>query len=93
MTQKSVHVTIEGRVQGVWYRAWVLGAAQKLGLYGWVRNKQNGDVEAVFCGVTDKVDQMVEQCWQGSPPSDVSNVTVAPTDPVEDERFVVIRRR
>ncbi len=88
---KSVHVTVAGKVQGVWYRAWVLGAAQKLGLYGWVRNKTNGDVEAVFCGLDEKVDQMVKQCWDGSPASNVSNVMVTPADLVEDERFVVLR--
>ena len=88
---KSVHVTVSGKVQGVWYRAWVLGAAQKLGLYGWVRNKTNGDVEAVFCGSEEKTDQMVKQCWDGSPASNVTGVTVTPADLVEDERFVVIR--
>lgn len=88
---KSVHVIVEGKVQGVWYRAWVLGAAQKLGLFGWVRNKSNGQVEAVFCGDIAKVDKMIEQCWHGSPPSSVSNVTVSPADKIADPRFVVIK--
>lgn len=88
---KSVHVTVTGKVQGVWYRAWVLGAAQKLGLYGWVRNLRNGDVEAVFCGSEQLVDQMLEQCWQGSPHCDVKNITSKPAEIIKDERFVVAR--
>lgn len=91
MAIQSKHVTIEGKVQGVWYRAWTLGAAQKLGLYGWVRNKANGNVEAVFCGEEGVVSEMIKQCWQGSPASNVLAVKAQATDIVTDKRFVALR--
>ena len=47
---KSVHVSIEGRAQGVWYRAWTVEQAEKRSLSGWVRNRRDGSVEAVFSG-------------------------------------------
>ena len=48
--RKIVHVLISGTVQGVWFRAWTVQEAQKRGLDGWVRNRRDGDVEAVFAG-------------------------------------------
>ncbi|RPG00569.1 MAG: hypothetical protein CBC23_005560 [Rhodospirillaceae bacterium TMED63] len=47
---KSVHVSIEGRVQGVWFRAWTTEQAKKRGLDGWVRNRTDGTLKAVFSG-------------------------------------------
>ncbi len=47
---KSVHLRIEGRVQGVGYRAWVEDEAVRRGLAGWVRNRNDRSVEAVFSG-------------------------------------------
>ena len=58
-------VTIRGRVQGVGYRAWVEHTATTLGLDGWVRNRRDGSVEAVFAGQADVVEQMIERCRRG----------------------------
>jgi acylphosphatase len=55
ITGRAVHVLIEGRVQGVWYRAWVEKMALALGLSGWVRNRHNGAVEVVFQGPSKRV--------------------------------------
>jgi len=71
---KTVLVRIEGRVQGVYFRKWTLETASQLGLNGWVRNRHDGSVEAVFSGVTQIVDQMLSACWQGSPASHVTAV-------------------
>jgi len=72
---KSVHVTVSGRVQGVWYRAWVREKASELGLHGWVRNLRSGDVEAVLSGPAHLVEDMLSALWEGSPSSDVKEVT------------------
>jgi acylphosphatase len=58
-------VIVRGRVQGVGFRAWVADAARAHGVTGWVRNRRNGSVEAVFAGGSGAVAQMVEACRQG----------------------------
>lgn len=52
-------------VQGVCYRDWTVEQATELGLNGWVRNRRDGSVEAVFCGSCDKVDEMQQLCRRG----------------------------
>ncbi|WP_338827311.1 acylphosphatase [Bradyrhizobium sp. 27S5] len=59
------HVTISGRVQGVGYRAWVDEQANARGLEGWVRNRRDGSVEAVFAGAEDVVADMIAACDRG----------------------------
>lgn len=56
---KVVHVIVHGRVQGVGYRAWVENEAGGLGLDGWVRNRREGTVEALFAGEEGRVASMV----------------------------------
>jgi acylphosphatase len=73
-----VHVTIRGRVQGVGYRAWVEDQATLNGLEGWVRNRQDGSVEAVFAGPAQDVDEMVALCRSGPPASHVHQVIDEP---------------
>ncbi len=58
-------VVILGRVQGVGYRAWVEHQARRLGLQGWVRNRRDGSVEAVFDGVESVVADMIASCRRG----------------------------
>jgi acylphosphatase len=58
-------VVIRGRVQGVGYRAWVEHRARRLGLHGWVRNRRDGSVEAVFEGTEEIVAGMIASCRQG----------------------------
>jgi acylphosphatase len=73
---RTVHVRIEGRVQGVGYRAWAQSAARDLGLAGWVRNRHDGAVEAVFQGNPDAVSEMLRQCEQGPSYADVTRVEI-----------------
>lgn len=61
----AVRVVIRGRVQGVGYRAWAVRQAEARNLAGWVRNRQDGGVEALFCGPRDTVEAMVEACRRG----------------------------
>jgi len=73
---KTVTVRIEGRVQGVYYRAWTDQVARRLGLDGWVRNRRDGSVEAVFSGLQSQVDEMLRRCADGPPDAKVTNVSV-----------------
>jgi acylphosphatase len=59
------HVLIRGRVQGVGFRAWAEDAALERGLEGWVRNRRDGAVEAVFGGLPEIVDEMIAACRRG----------------------------
>jgi acylphosphatase len=77
---KAVLVRVEGRVQGVWYRGWAVAEANRLGLAGWVRNRSDGSVEALFAGPVPAVDAMVEACWRGPPSARVTNVSCRPAD-------------
>ena len=74
MKKRRVHVWITGRVQGVFFRAYTRDAAQLIGVTGWVRNLPDGRVEAVFEGVSDKVEKMIEWCREGSPMSRIERV-------------------
>ena len=74
MSEAIRHVTIRGRVQGVGYRAWVEHTATSLGLRGWVRNRRDGSVEAVFAGPTDAVEQMIDSCRRGPTMARVESV-------------------
>jgi acylphosphatase len=75
---KAVHVTIRGRVQGVWYRGWTVAEASARGLAGWVRNLSDGSVEAVFAGPAERVEAMVEACHRGPPAARVVLVEIEP---------------
>ena len=65
MSNALRHVTIRGRVQGVGYRYFVERQAQSRDLEGWVRNRRDGSVEAVFSGSADAATTMIEACRRG----------------------------
>ena len=65
MTDAIRHVTIRGRVQGVGYRYFVDQAARSRDLKGWVRNRRDGSVEAVFAGPAGAVTAMIAACRRG----------------------------
>ncbi|MGJ4886817.1 acylphosphatase [Bradyrhizobium sp. HKCCYLRH3099] len=73
-----VHVSVRGRVQGVGYRAWVEDQAILNGLEGWVRNRSDGSVEAVFAGPPDDAAAMVAACHKGPPAARVDAVVETP---------------
>jgi acylphosphatase len=66
MQNARAHVIISGRVQGVFFRAETQTAARNLSLTGWVRNRADGSVEALFEGPRDNVDRAIAWCRQGS---------------------------
>jgi acylphosphatase len=74
--RRTVRVRIEGRVQGVGFRYWTEAAATGLGLDGWVRNRRDGGVEAVFSGAAQDVAEMIERCRRGPSAARVDAVKV-----------------
>jgi acylphosphatase len=83
VTRAILLVTIRGRVQGVGYRAWVEYQAMAYGLEGWVRNRRDGSVEALFAGAPDVVAEMIALCRRGPPIAKVHTVKDEPADPSE----------
>jgi acylphosphatase len=79
---------IRGVVQGVSYRAWTQATAARLGLRGWVRNRRDGSVEALFVGPPAQVEAMLAACQRGPPEAQVESVTpiagAEPEAPVTD---------
>lgn len=75
-----VEVNIQGRVQGVWFRAWTYENAKALGLRGWVKNCGDGSVAALFEGPDEAVEQMLKLCHEGPELAHVSKVDVTKID-------------
>ncbi|KAL0333384.1 UNVERIFIED_CONTAM: Acylphosphatase [Sesamum angustifolium] len=76
---KTVRMVIKGRVQGVFYRNWTIENAKELGLKGWVRNRRDGSVEALFSGSPEKVQEMEQRCRRGPPDAMVTGLQVVPS--------------
>lgn len=76
--ERAVLVRIEGRVQGVWYRGWTVAEAERRGLRGWVRNRSDGSVEALFVGRDAAVAEMIAACRRGPPAARVAAVSERP---------------
>ena len=68
------HVIIKGRVQGVFFRMNTARAAHRFGVCGWVKNRRDQNVEAVFEGEADRVNAVLEWCNTGDPPARVLGV-------------------
>jgi acylphosphatase len=86
-------VAIRGRVQGVGYRYWTRRTATARGLQGWVRNRRDGNVEAVFAGPEQAVSEMIMLCRRGPAAAHVDSVEEQAAEPDalsqrrRDERF------
>jgi len=76
MEKVRVHVFISGRVQGVLFRASTQNQAYKLGIHGWVKNRWNGQVEAIFEGDEEAVQKMISWVHHGPPGAIVENVKI-----------------
>ena len=73
---KRVKVKIFGKVQGVFFRYNTKKMAEMLGVKGWVRNCEDGSVEAVFEGEDEKVDELVRWCRKGPSLARVEKIEV-----------------
>jgi acylphosphatase len=84
-------VVVHGFVQGVYFRDTTRRLAQQRGVAGWVRNRPDGAVEAVFEGETDAVESMVRWCEQGPRGAQIDGIDVFDEPPEGLQRFEVRR--
>lgn len=73
---KTFNIVVLGRVQRVGYRGWALGTANRLGLSGWVKNINNGNVEIVIKGEEYLIKEMIQKCQKGPVLARVDNIVV-----------------
>lgn len=86
-----VHFRVCGQVQGVFYRASTEATARRLGLSGWVRNGEDGEVELVACGPAPQLDELEKWLWRGPANAQVSSVKRMPS-PLEHFQGFEVRR-
>ena len=91
MALARAHVSIRGRVQGVCFRMYTHERARELGLAGWVRNRYDGTVEAVFEGEDADVKAMVDWCRTGPAYASVAEVSVDWQEPKGHDRGFGVR--
>ena len=87
----AIRARIEGRVQNVWYRAWTTEQATARGLRGWVRNRADGSVEALFIGSAESVEAMIEACLEGPPDARVEAIAREAAEDDGSEGFSQVR--
>jgi acylphosphatase len=85
----ACRVVVRGRVQGVFFRDSCRREARARGLTGWVGNRADGAVEALFEGEPTAVDQMCQWCRHGPPYADVTGVEVTEAEPTGGTGFVI----
>ncbi|HEY8699053.1 MAG TPA: acylphosphatase [Rhizomicrobium sp.] len=83
----SLKVRVEGFVQAVGFRNFIILEARRLGLDGWVRNRSDGTVEALVSGSTKAVESFVAACMQGPEGSLVKNIDLENTEPPAEKGF------
>lgn len=84
---RTIHLCIRGRVQGVGFRDALSREAERLGLTGWVRNRADGDVEAVAQGADAALDALVAWAQRGPPAARVERVERGPPAPEHDRVY------
>lgn len=80
MIRIAASLRIEGRVQGVGYRWWAVGEAERLGLSGWARNRADGTVEILAIGDPAAIEALELACAEGPPAARVTAVRRTPAD-------------
>lgn len=90
MSRVRKHAVVHGRVQGVFFRDSTRRQAQARGVGGWVRNREDGAVEAVFEGEVDAVEALVEFARHGPRGAVVERVEVSDEPPVGEDAFRVV---
>ena len=87
MPMTALHLTVHGRVQGVFYRDWTIATARELGLAGWVRNEADGTVAAHLEGEARAVEAMVTRMHDGPPHAAPTRIERREVEPEGLARF------
>lgn len=82
MSLRRTKAIVEGRVQGVFFRAYTQEEATRLGLTGWTRNMPDGNVEVLMEGEEEQIQQMIDWLYRGSPMSRVTGVITLEEEPL-----------
>ncbi len=83
----ALRILVEGRVQGVGYRDWMMREARRRGVSGWVRNRADGSVEALVAGDAAAVAALLAACRRGPPLARVDALREAAAEPPAEEGF------
>jgi acylphosphatase len=89
MAPVARHVSVTGRVQGVFFRVWMRDQASELGVTGWVRNCPDGRVDAHVEGEEAAVQQLVGRLHRGPPSARVEGVRLWDVEPCDFDDFEV----
>jgi len=84
------HIFINGKVTGVFFRAFIRERAINLGLNGWVKNLDENTVEAVFEGDKEKVDKMIELCKKGPSEAKIKKIEIV-NEKIKGERSFIVK--
>ena len=79
---------ISGRVQGVFFRDWTVRNATELNLDGWIRNRSDGTVEALFVGPEEDVNKIIKFCRNGPPRSKVDGIEISEAIGITKKGFI-----
>jgi acylphosphatase len=88
---KTVLLLIKGKVQGVFYRATAKDMAEKIGVKGWIKNTEEGNVEALISGTEAQLEAFIQWCWQGPSRAKVTDVIMTERAVEALEDFTIIR--
>lgn len=89
--RQTIRLVISGRVQGVGYRAWIAKETRRLGITGWVKNREDGSVEIVATGTHAMLSSLVRLAWKGPMLTVVDSVETRPLELQDFPQFRVIQ--
>ena len=87
---KTFHIIISGKVQGVFFRASAKKVAESYGIKGWIRNTDEGHVEAIISGESSVAASFISWCKVGPKGGNVENVVVTDRDYLKFDKFEII---
>jgi len=89
---RQLHAIVQGKVQGVWFRAWTRDTAREMGVTGWVRNLPDGTVETLAQGDETLLTSFVQRLWDGPPLARVTDIETEWSDADEPPVGFQVRR-